>query len=143
VLLQKFWMSCLGSIAVTTSLMLVSSLMLQLPWPRVAFFAGAITLMSATLSGLAVGLGALFPNFKEDNPSKIVSSFGGTLCLVVSFAYIASFVALTAVPDLRRVAPTTVTLSDTTFQILALALSLSVLLFPLLLALRRVKNLEI
>ena len=40
-------------------------------------------MMSAALSGLAVGLGALFPNFKEDNPSKIVSGFGGTLCLVV------------------------------------------------------------
>ena len=41
--------------------------------------------MSGALCGLAVGLGALFPNFKEDNPSKIVSGFGGTLCLVASF----------------------------------------------------------
>ena len=143
VLLQKFWMSCLGSMAITTSLMLVSSLLLHLPWPRIAFFAAAIALMSATLSGLAVGLGALFPNFKEDNPSKIVSGFGGTLCLVVSFAYIASFVALTAVPDIRRVAPSSVTLSDSTIHLLAVALSLAVLLFPLMTALRRVKNLEI
>ena len=30
------------------------------------------------------GLGVLYPNLKEANPNKIVSGFGGTLCLVVS-----------------------------------------------------------
>lgn len=143
VLLQKFWMSCLGSMAITVSLMIVSSVMLHLPWVQVAFFAGAIGLMSAALSGLAVGLGALFPNFKEDNPSKIVSGFGGTLCLVVSFIYIALFVALAALPDVRRVTRVGFPLSDTAIHLLGVALSLMVLLFPLLMATRRVKNLEI
>ena len=51
---------------------------------------------SVTLTGLAVGLGALYPNFKEDNPSKIVSGFGGTFCLVLSFIYILGSVVLLA-----------------------------------------------
>jgi ABC-2 type transport system permease protein len=76
---------------ITVSLMIASSAMLNLPWPKVLFFSFAIGLMSASLAGLAVGLGALFPNFKEDNPSKIVSGFGGTLCLVISFIYITLF----------------------------------------------------
>jgi len=143
VLLQKFWMSCIGSMGITISLMVVSSVMLSLAWTQVAFFAVAIGLMSASLSGLAVGLGALFPNFKEDNPSKIVSGFGGTLCLVVSFIYIALFVALAALPDVRRVAKIGVPFSDTGAHLLAIALSLAVLLFPMLIATKRVKNLEI
>ena len=143
VLLQKFWMSCAGSMAITVSLMLVSSVLLHLPWSRVAFFAGAIGLMSAALSGLAVGLGALFPNFKEDNPSKIVSGFGGTLCLVVSFVYIAAFVGLAALPDIRRLVRTSLPVSDGSILLLAVGLSLVVLFFPLLTATRRVKNLEI
>ena len=53
--------------------------------------------MTFTLTGLAIGLGALYPNFKEDNPSKIVSGFGGTLCLVLSFLYILGSVLLLAV----------------------------------------------
>ena len=53
-----------------SALMIASSLMLHLPWLAGAFFAAAIALMSAALSGLAVGLGALFPNFKEDNPEQ-------------------------------------------------------------------------
>jgi len=44
--------------------------------------------MALTLNGLATGLGVLYPNFREENPSKIVSGFGGTFCLVLSFVYI-------------------------------------------------------
>jgi hypothetical protein len=143
VLLQKFWTSCLGSMAITISLMVISSILLHLPWSRVAFFAASIGLMSASLSGLAVGLGAMFPNFKEDNPSKIVSGFGGTLCLVVSFIYIAVFVALAALPDLQLVAKINLPLAGIVPHALALALSLAVLLFPMLTATKRVKNLEI
>jgi ABC-2 type transport system permease protein len=53
--------------------------------------------MTFTLNGLAIGLGTLYQNFREENPSKIVSGFGGTFCLVVSFLYILSAVALLAV----------------------------------------------
>ena len=38
-----------------------------------------------TLNALAVGLGAVYPNFREDNPSKIVSGFGGTLLELMTF----------------------------------------------------------
>jgi ABC-2 type transport system permease protein len=143
VLLQKFWTSCAGTMAITVSLMITSSLMLHMPWLRVAFFAVAIALMSATLSGLAVGLGALFPNFKEDNPSKIVSGFGGTLCLVASFLYITLFVAALALPDVLHIAKTRWLFPTELPYVFAIALSLVVLLVPMILAIRRVKNLEI
>jgi ABC-2 type transport system permease protein len=129
--------------AITIGLMIVSSLLLHLPWSKVAFFAGAIGLMSAALSGLSVGLGALFPNFKEDNPSKIVSGFGGTLCLVTSFLYITIFVTLAALPDLRRVVKIAWPLPDAAPHALAVLISAVVLFVPLLTAMRRVKNLEI
>jgi ABC-2 type transport system permease protein len=89
-----------------------------------------------------VGLGALFPNLKEDNPSKIVSGFGGTLCLVISFIYIVVYVALIAVPGLRQVAHVPFIISDSTALLLALLCSIALLVLPLFLAFRRVKNLE-
>jgi hypothetical protein len=144
VLLQKFWTSCFATSVITVGLMVTSSLILHMPWTRVCFFSVAIALMCATLSGLSVGLGALFPNFKEDNPSKIVSGFGGTFCLVASFLYITLFVALTAVPDVAQV----VRLSSWPIPAAlpygaAFLLSMVVMLVPLLIAIRRVKNLEI
>jgi ABC-2 type transport system permease protein len=142
VLEQKFWMSCITATAITVALMIASSVMLNLPWSKVAFFGLAIALMSAALSGLSVGLGALFPNFKEDNPSKIVSGFGGTLCLVVSFLYITIFVTLLALPDMRRVLPSAPALPDAWAYAAALVMSLALLFAPLGLAGRRVKRLE-
>lgn len=142
VLMQKFWTSCIVSLSITISLMTASSMMLHLPAQRVVFFAACIGMMGATLSGLSVGLGALFPNLKEDNPSKIVSGFGGTLCLVISFIYISCFIALVALPGLRRVVYIQTFLSDTAALALAAFLSVCVLLVPMLAAIRRVKNLE-
>jgi ABC-2 type transport system permease protein len=142
VLMQKFWLSCLTATSITVGLMVASSLMLHLPWRQVGFFAVAIALMSAALSGLAVGLGALFPNFKEDNPSKIVSGFGGTLCLVVSFIYISLFIALLALPDVRRVTQLSLFISDAEAYFLGFSLSALLLMGPLLIAARRVKRLE-
>ncbi len=142
VLMQKFWLSCCTSMAITVSLMVASSMMLHLPAARVFWFAAAIAIMSATLSGAAVGLGALFPNLKEDNPSKIVSGFGGTLCLVVSFFYIACFIALAAIPGMRRVMHLRFLLPNAVALGLAVLLSACVLFLPMIAAMRRVKNLE-
>jgi len=100
-------------------------------------------MMSAALSGMAVGLGALFPNFKEDNPSKIVSGFGGTLCLVASFLYITIFVALAALPDVSRVVTLRWPIPPALPYAVAAVISAAVLFFPMILAMRRVKNLEI
>jgi len=36
------------------------------------------------LSGLAVGLGAVYPNFSEDNPSKIVKLRGSGEALTIT-----------------------------------------------------------
>jgi ABC-2 type transport system permease protein len=142
VLLQKFGFSCIGAMVVTVSLMTSSSMMLHLPWARVIFFDAAIALPAAALCGLAVGLGALFPNLKEDNPSKIVSGFGGTLCLVISFIYIVVYISLIAVPGLRQVTRLALIISDSTALVLALFFTLVLLVVPLFLAIRRVKNLE-
>jgi ABC-2 type transport system permease protein len=141
VLLQKFWLSCLTALVITVTLNVISSVLLRLAWSKLLFFAASIALMAAALSGLAVGLGALFPNFKEDNPSKIVSGFGGTLCLVMSFLYISVFVTLIAVTDLRGINLSLVWSSIAVS--LAVVLSLGVLFVPMLLAMHRIKTLEI
>ena len=51
------------------------------------------------LSGLSVGLGAIVPNFRETDPSKIAVGFGGTLNLVAGLDVPAAGAsALMAVP---------------------------------------------
>jgi ABC-2 type transport system permease protein len=90
----KYWLASALSLAVTLTLITLSCYLLQMPWSRVALFGAVVTVMTFTLNGVAVGLGVLYPNLKEANPNKIVSGFGGTLCLVLSSFYIFASIAL-------------------------------------------------
>jgi ABC-2 type transport system permease protein len=55
-------------------------------------------LLCLGLAGMAVGFGAMMPNFREQSPSKIAAGFGGTLNLVLSALYIMAIVLMTALP---------------------------------------------
>jgi len=90
----KYWLASVMSLIITLSLITLSCYLLRMSLDRILFFAAVITVMTFTLNGLAVGLGVLYPNFKDTSPSKIVSGFGGTLCLVLSFLYILASVIL-------------------------------------------------
>jgi len=90
----KYWLASAMSLLATCGLIVLSCSLLRMPWVRVAFFGAVVGVMAFALNGLAVGLGVLYPNFKEANPAKIVSGFGGTLCLVLSSAYIVASIAL-------------------------------------------------
>ena len=92
----KYWLASASSLAVTLTLITLSCHLLRMSWDQLAFFGAVVTVMTFSLNGLAVGLGVLFPNFEETNPGKIVSGFGGTLCLVLSFLYILASVLLLA-----------------------------------------------
>jgi ABC-2 type transport system permease protein len=92
----KYWLASILSLAVTLSLITLSCCLLQMDWDRVMFFGAIVTVMTFALNGVAVGLGVLYPNLKEANPNKIVSGFGGTLCLVLSSVYVLGSIALLA-----------------------------------------------
>jgi ABC-2 type transport system permease protein len=58
----------------------------------------AIFMMGATLTGLAIGLGALMPDFKDESPMRIASTPGGVLTVVISLVYVGLMVAALAWP---------------------------------------------
>ena len=142
VLQAKFALCAGASLVLTLGLITLSCGMLNMPWERTLYFGAAITVMTFTLNALAIGLGALYPNFKEDNPSKIVSGFGGTFCLVLSFLYIVSSVALLAVGSpwlpAGQAAPHMMFVSWIGFALLSVLLGW----LPLKLGLRRVASFE-
>jgi ABC-2 type transport system permease protein len=129
---------------VTLTLIVSSCHMLRLPLERTLFFSVAITVMTFTLTAMAVGLGVLYPNFKEENPSKIVSGFGGTFCLVMSFLYIVASVALLAIGSPWRITGGGVPLSNIVIGAGSFLL-ISCLLgaVPLWLGLRRLRTVEL
>lgn len=139
----KYWLANSTSLVVTLALITTSCYMLDMPLSRTLFFAAAIGVMTVTLTGLAVGLGALYPNFKEENPSKIVSGFGGTFCLVLSFLYIlGSVILLAAATPWARSEVASMSRAAIYLGIFA-ALSFCLGWLPLQLGLRKVKTFEL
>ena len=98
VLRQKFWLNLVAATPLTTLLVIISCVSLKLPLHRALYFITAMAMISTGLNAIALSLGALLPNFREGNAAKIVSGFGGTLCLIVSFFYIISSVAILTIP---------------------------------------------
>jgi ABC-2 type transport system permease protein len=94
---QKFWLSIATTSAFTVALAVLSCAFLGVA--PVPFFLTVFAVVATNfgLSGLAVGLGTLYPNFQEENPARIVSGMGGTLNFLVSMAYIVLIVAAQAI----------------------------------------------
>jgi ABC-2 type transport system permease protein len=86
---QKLTLSTVVTAVVTGGLALLSGLRLHLPPLSLAVALLTVLAASLALSALAVGLGALYPNFREENPGRIVSGLGGTLCFILSMLYVA------------------------------------------------------
>lgn len=94
---QKFWLSFVTCISFSLGVMVISNIMLKVEPLLMVLSCATIVMMNFSLSGLAVGLGAVYPNFREDNPAKIVSGLGGTLNFLTSIAYIIAAIGTEAV----------------------------------------------
>jgi ABC-2 type transport system permease protein len=57
-----------------------------------------VSLIAFAITGLALGLGALYPMFRHDNTAEISSSVGGVLFMIASLGYLGLFMALGARP---------------------------------------------
>jgi ABC-2 type transport system permease protein len=135
----KYWLASFASLLATLSLITLSCWLLKMSWDRIVFFGAVITAMTFALNGLAIGLGVLYPNLKEANPGKIVSGFGGTLCLVLSSLYIIASIALLVVGTMGLHSHADWAVES---AVGFMALSVSIGWLPLKFGLRQLKNFE-
>ncbi len=131
-----------------TMLVCLSGVSLGMSMPRMLFFALAMLTMTYGLTALALSLGALLPNFRESNPARIVSGFGGTVCLISSFMYILAGMALVLIPSWEAFQPGAESMpaAKPMLQGMSLVLLVGLTLLmggvPYFFARRRMKNLD-
>lgn len=92
----KYAFSASGALVIAEFLVVLSDVMLEMPWLPIVLHVITVAVLALGLSGLSVGLGAVMPNFRETDPSKIAVGFGGTLNLVSGLLFIGVTVALLA-----------------------------------------------
>jgi ABC-2 type transport system permease protein len=88
IMMSKFYFSFSGAVVLTTSLVWLSNYILRSQTFVMEVQLATAVLIALGLSGLSVGMGAIFPAFNERNPSKIVSGFGGTLTLILAICLV-------------------------------------------------------
>jgi len=96
---EKYWLCFFASVFITETIMVLSNYVLEVsPFMR-RLSVGTVLLRAFALTSLTVGLGALTPNFREDNPARIANGLGGTLNVVLSLIYIGATIVLLLIPS--------------------------------------------
>jgi ABC-2 type transport system permease protein len=89
VLWEKYLLCALSCLTVALVLVVFSNIMLRADPMMNVLSMVTVPLMALGLTSLAVGLSAVFPNFREDNPARIANGLGGTANILASLSYIA------------------------------------------------------
>jgi ABC-2 type transport system permease protein len=96
--MAKYWVGTIPLLVVALPLILTTNLVMETP-PLILALT-TLTMVGATfaLTAMALGLGAVFPNFDTENVAEIPTSFGGLLFMMCAVLYLGAVVALEGWP---------------------------------------------
>jgi ABC-2 type transport system permease protein len=95
---EKFCMYIVPLLVLAETLVVVSNLLLKADTYLMLFAVVVILLMTCALTGLGVGLGAMYARFEYDNIAQTAASTGGILYMVLSLGFIGAMLLLAARP---------------------------------------------
>ncbi len=95
---SKYWVGTLPLLLVSLPLIIVTNLILEVSPLIFALSTGTMVILTMALTALALGFGALYPNYETDNVAEIPTSFGGLLFMMAAVTYLAGVVLLEAWP---------------------------------------------
>jgi ABC-2 type transport system permease protein len=115
----------------TELLVYFSNQILDVPIFFIQLSMANIFAIAFALTGLAIGIGALMPNFKADHPSKIAVGPGGVLYMLLSFSYISTMMLIQVRPVWFHVISRGDSIPTTAYVAGAILLTLLVGLLPM------------
>ncbi|MFH0765948.1 MAG: hypothetical protein V2A61_05980 [Calditrichota bacterium] len=95
---EKFFLAFVVFMGLCEMIVFFSNHVLHTTGAMMILTTAATFMMGAALTGLAIGMGALFPDFKDESPMRIASTPGGVLTVVISLIYVGIMVAILAWP---------------------------------------------
>ncbi|HUF65547.1 MAG TPA: hypothetical protein VMM17_06170 [Gemmatimonadaceae bacterium] len=98
VLWSKFWIGTIPLLALALGIVFVTDVLLQVTPFMMLVSIFTVAMMTFAISGLALGLGTLFPEFQTENAAQIPTSFGGVLFMMSAIALIGAVIILEARP---------------------------------------------
>ncbi|MGD8888085.1 MAG: hypothetical protein PVF53_06690, partial [Desulfobacterales bacterium] len=94
----KFFIYYLPLLILTEILVIATNLLLQVTPFMMALSTTTVFLLVPGIVAMGIGFGAAYPDFKAENPTQTVTSFGGLIFMIVCAGFIALVIAVEAGP---------------------------------------------
>ncbi len=145
---SKYWIGTLPLLVLAVLITVTTNALLEASAFMMWLSLGTTVLFTLAISGLALGFGALFPQFETENAAQIPTSFGGLVFMMTTITLLGLVIVVEAVPVVSylRAAQQGVESGVTPELIGALVVVVSVCvtatILPLRIGLRRMLSME-
>jgi len=95
---SKYWTGTVPLLVVALPLIVVTNVVLQASPFILALTTLTMVGVTFAITALALGFGALYPNYETENVAEIPTSFGGLLFMMAAVTYLAGVIVLEAWP---------------------------------------------
>ncbi|MFG1690670.1 hypothetical protein ACGF5M_00705 [Gemmatimonadota bacterium] len=95
---SKYWVGTVPLLCVALPLIVITNVILEASTFIMVLSVGTMVLVTFAITALALGFGALFPNYETDNVAEIPTSYGGLLFMMAAVGYLGGVVILEAWP---------------------------------------------
>jgi ABC-2 type transport system permease protein len=141
--MAKYLFAALPLCLVSLVLSITTNLVMGIQGSMMILCSAASLAMALALTGLSLGMGALYPRFDYENEAQVPASPGGVASMILSLGYIGFMVVLLAAPVYRlfayRMGLSALTSGDALFGLIAAGLlSILVGVVPMGIGLRKV-----
>ena len=145
---SKYWMGTVPLLLVALVITVFTNVLLHATPFMMALSVTTMILLTFAISALALGFGALYPQFETENAAQIPTSFGGLVFMMTAIVLVAGVIVLEAMPvyGYMSAAFRGETVQITTSMILAfigvLLLCITATVVPLKIGLRKMEEFE-
>jgi ABC-2 type transport system permease protein len=145
---SKYWIGTVPLLVLALAITVFTNVLLKVTPFMMVVGIGTIILLTLAISAMALGYGALFPQFDTENAAQIPTSYGGLVFMMSTIALLAAVIVVEAVPVstyLRasfRGEPTPVNVWMVGAFVTVVAICLIATVAPLVVGLRRMERLE-
>ncbi len=95
---SKYWVGTIPLLLVSLPLIVITNVVLEASTFILVLTTVTMVGVTFALTSLALGFGALYPNYETENVAEIPTSFGGLLFMMAAVTYLAGVVILEAWP---------------------------------------------
>ena len=95
---SKYWIGTVPLLVIALVITIFTNVLLRATPFMMTLGIVTIILLTLAISALALGFGALYPQFETENAAQIPTSFGGLVFMMTTIALVAGVIVLEAIP---------------------------------------------